>query len=164
MIFDSQTTHIYLADTLEHWYNDFFTSLNTMLQQCKVPVQRIKGTADIWARDYMPIQVREDKFVQFNFDPDYLKKKNRRKYKTDTDKVLQNFDLPIEYSNLIVDGVNVVKGMDWVIMTRKVFKENKHIPEKDITEQLEELFEGNSDKISKLYHSIINWFKVKFTF
>ena len=54
MVLDSQTTHIYLADTLENQYNEFFTSLNVILQQSKVPMERIQGTADIWARDDMP--------------------------------------------------------------------------------------------------------------
>ena len=142
MITDAETTHIYLADTLEKDFNDFFTPLNVILQQCKVPMERLRGTADAWARDYMPIQVRKDKFVQFNFDLDCLNKKGWRHLKTDTKEVLKNYDLPITKSDLIVDGGNVIKGKNWVIMTRKAIEDNEDkYSGKEINRQLEELFE-----------------------
>lgn len=29
-------------------------------------------TKDIWVRDFMPIQVRAGKFIEYRYDPDYL--------------------------------------------------------------------------------------------
>ena len=38
-----------------------------------VPIEVIPGTADIWCRDYMPIQLDQDRFCQFVYAPDYLR-------------------------------------------------------------------------------------------
>ena len=42
------------------------------LEHHGIPLRTIPGTQDIWCRDYMPIQVAEDRFVQFRYAPDYL--------------------------------------------------------------------------------------------
>ena len=38
----------------------------------------LQGTKDIWAVDYMPVQIQDDEFVQFVYNPDYLQSKKWR--------------------------------------------------------------------------------------
>ena len=45
----------------------------TILKKHDVEYRLLKGTKDIWCRDYMPIQTESGKLVQFRYDPSYLK-------------------------------------------------------------------------------------------
>jgi agmatine deiminase len=38
----------------------------------KVPITYLQNTKDIWARDYMPVKIREGAYVQFTYNPTYL--------------------------------------------------------------------------------------------
>lgn len=42
--------------------------------------------------------------------------------------------------DIILDGGNIIKGGNWVILTEKVFKENKHIEKSILLNQIEKLF------------------------
>ena len=78
MIADYETNVVYVADTLERRFPDVFQGLKLNLESRGIPLRVIPGTLDIWCRDYMPIQVAEQRFVQFRYAPDYLTGKYRR--------------------------------------------------------------------------------------
>jgi hypothetical protein len=61
---------LFLSDLLETDEPALFASLRSVLQG--VPTDIIRGTHDIWCRDFMPFQLDEDTFCQFVYDPDYL--------------------------------------------------------------------------------------------
>ena len=94
----------------------------------------------IWARDYMPVQVNNDKFVKFNYNPDYLR--NYPQYKPDTSKMISGLDIKVINSNLVVDGRNIISCGDKVIMTDKVFMENVHVNRTMLVDTLSHLFEA----------------------
>lgn len=105
----------------------------------------LKNTSDIWIRDYMPIQIDEKTFVTYEYKPDYLCCEERHKYITNrfsspvkiksnkeiyTNK--EELELPLYQPNvtirechLILDGGNVVVCGDMIILTDKVFIENR---------------------------------------
>lgn len=94
----------------------------------------------IWARDYMPVQVNNDKFVKFNYNPDYLR--NYPQYKPDTSKMISGLDIKVINSDLVVDGGNIISCGDKVIMTDKVFMENVHVNRTMLVDTLSHLFEA----------------------
>jgi len=94
----------------------------------------------IWARDYMPVQVSETKFVKFNYTPDYLR--NVPEYKPDTSAILSELGLTVIDSDLVIDGGNVVSCGDKVIMTDKIFSENPQYSHNRLIEELTELLEA----------------------
>ena len=95
----------------------------------------------MWAVDYMPVQIRKDKFVQFTYNPDYLRKEIKwRKTISDADAICKQINVSPEKTDILVDGGNVVRGRDKVIMTDKVFIENPSISRTDLIRQLEKLF------------------------
>jgi hypothetical protein len=49
----------------------------------------IEGTKDIWIRDYMPIQLSDDKFLVYKYDPDYLKDSGKE-YLTDSQSIYKS--------------------------------------------------------------------------
>jgi agmatine deiminase len=141
MVIDKETDLLYLANTLPGRHTEFYTQFIQTLTELEVPVRLISRTADIWARDYMPIQKREDSFIQFTYDPDYLQSKKWRSSITDVDAVIQQMVLRVEKSSIKLDGGNVVKEKDKVILCDKIFKENPTITPNKLIKALEQILE-----------------------
>lgn len=138
MITDNQTNKVYFSKRLT-WYK-CWPNLKEILTDAKIEFDLLENTRDKWARDYMPIQVEKDKFVSYVYDPDYLQE--------DKNSITMWKDIPnlppmpeIIETQLKIDGGNVIKCSDKVIMTDKVFLENRlQFTEKEILEELERLF------------------------
>lgn len=140
MITDGQTNFLYLADSLMTKYPGFYKRFETLVRQHQVPLDIINVTKDLWAVDYMPIQVAEKRFVQFSYNPDYLR--NSLKWQstlTNVDEVCALLNIQPIKSNIILDGGNIVRTNDKVIMCDKVFRENPEYKTKDLIRKLEEL-------------------------
>lgn len=92
MITDSQTNFVFIADTLSAKYPEFAKEFVSKLEQAKIPFDVLPKTKDVWAVDYMPIQVSENKFVRFTYKPDYListKKNGQGQFQTLIQFVIQ---------------------------------------------------------------------------
>lgn len=125
---------VYLSLELAFNYVEFLNSISDVLHENMIRLQFISPTNDIWCRDYMPIPVSKDKFVQFVYDPDYLKGKDH--LKTDPWAVTKSFDFSPIRSELIIDGGNVIKNGKTVIMTEKIFTENRNWSKPDLIKQI----------------------------
>lgn len=146
MISDSRTNTIYLSDLLrtDKKYSETYNDLTKVLSSIGMQIEFLNKTKDIWARDYMPIQVSREKFIEFRFDPDYLQGsgRERRELKTYPDIVCDNMGLRTVKTDIILDGGNVVKSDNAVILTDKVIKENKRTYDhNELIQRLEVLFE-----------------------
>ena len=140
MITDNLTNELFLAITLKKpRYATFLANFEKILSENNFQVSFLQSTKDIWARDYMPIQLNPDSFIQFKYDPDYLKFKSYRHLLSNQDDICSKLNLHINKSDLVVDGGNVVKGSTKVIMCDKVFHENPNVPEKTLIETLQTL-------------------------
>lgn len=141
MVTDRLTDTVYFSE----WaLKDFPVPINNickLLDKHGIKYGFLHHTKDYWCRDYMPIQVNETKFVQYAYAPDYLQNKKDRRYITDPTATLHDLNTPTVKTNLIIDGGNVIKCPDKVIMTEKVFCENKNIPSNKVIAMLEQLFE-----------------------
>lgn len=157
MISDNETNFLYLADKLKNEkYSAFLNRFEKVLIENYIPYQFLLNTKDIWAVDYMPVQINIDKFIQFNYNPDYLQSKTQRKTISDVDSICKSINvLPLK-SKIIVDGGNVVRTSNKVIMCDKVFNENPDIPEKELIKQLR-----NTLEIDNLF--FLPWDKSDFT-
>jgi agmatine deiminase len=141
MITDIQTNFLFLADTIVEKHPMFYRQFETVLKECGISFGVLPGTRDIWARDYMPIQVTADKFVQFVYNPDYLKDEYGQKIISDTDSICKKIGIAPVKSSIKVDGGNVVRSSNKVIMCDKVFLENPQISEKQLIKELQEQLE-----------------------
>ena len=146
MIADNQTNILYLADTLPKNYSNFYKKFEKLLKANKVNFQLLENTKDVWAVDYMPIQISEKEFVRFTYNPKYLQTQKYRKTISDTDSICNVLNIETIKSDLIIDGGNVTKTTDKVIMTDRVFLDNPSIEKKVLIKQLENYF-----KIDKLF-------------
>lgn len=92
----------------------------------------------------MPIQADGKHFVFYNYNPDYLQKPYYKRTITDVNLIVNIDSLRQEKwtdLNLVMDGGNVVKCGDKIIMTEKVFAENKDKKRYDVIRLLEDTFQ-----------------------
>ena len=128
-----------------------------MLNRNNINFELLPCTNNIWAVDFMPIQISEHRFIQFNYKPDYL-----NAYPEDipsVDKIvgkINKYKWSISKSDLRLDGGNISCIDGKIIMCDKVFSENKFIPEKQLICQLK-----NSLEIDSLI--FVPWNKYDFT-
>lgn len=142
MITDKQTNFLYLADSLRTNFPTFYQAFEKLLKESNVEFALLPDTKDIWAVDYMPIQVSDNRFVQFKYNPDYLRNSQIwSKTISDTNKICDAKGIKRESSSIILDGGNVIKGNNTVIMCDKVFRENPGISKSKLIVELHELFE-----------------------
>ncbi len=146
MIPDIITNQLYLADCLPKKQPEFFHRFEIVLNRCNIPFQFLPNTKDIWAVDYMPIQINKSKFIQFTYNPDYLEGKKYQKTISDVESICKSIGIAAQKSDLLIDGGNISRTKEKVLMCDKVFHENKHISEKSLIKQLKDLFE-----VDKLY-------------
>jgi agmatine deiminase len=143
MIADWQTNRIYFSSRLKKDYPTSYANIEKILQDLNIKAHYLTDTRDIWARDYMPIQIQNDKFIEYRYDPDYLqgKRKGYRDVKTYPDLVCNRNNLPKTIkSDLILDGGNVVKSENCIILTDKVAIENRLLKSETVN-QLKKTFE-----------------------
>jgi len=152
MITDRQTNFLYLADSLPKDYPEFFKSFESVLKECNIPFDWLPNTKDIWAVDYMPIQTRENEFIQFRYEPDYLMDSEENKATiSDVDAICKAIGIKPIKSNINLDGGNVVQWNDKAILCNKIFKENGIGEDEDGDELVEELTEYFNIKEENLH-------------
>lgn len=117
-----------LRDAIKRWADSHGISVKTL-----------RNTKDIWARDYMPVQIAENRYIFGKYDPDYVEEK---KYLTDwTDGVkADGLDvkdickefIPLTFNDgtpVITDGGNFIKAytdhqVPCLICCDKIIQEN----------------------------------------
>lgn len=123
MIADHQTNTVFVADTLEPQFPEVFHGLKAILDRHGIPLGIIPGTRSVWCRDYMPIQVTENRFVQFRYAPDYLTGKYRHlRADGEIGPTLALIENCVR-SEIVLDGGNIVAWGDRAIVTDKIFGE-----------------------------------------
>jgi agmatine deiminase len=140
MITDAESDFLFLSDKLKARAG-FYHELTTTLNANNIAFACLPQTKDIWAVDYMPVQVHRETFVQFRYDPDYLRGKKWISTKTNPQKVTNCLGINTIQSRIVLDGGNLIKGKGWVILTNKIFDENPSTDRLVLLNELEKLFE-----------------------
>jgi agmatine/peptidylarginine deiminase len=148
MIPDWQTNKIYFSELLSSRFPVVWNEIIEILNPIDGIVELLPKTKDIWARDYMPIQVSDIKYIEYRYDPDYLQgdsdEKETRELKTYPDIVCDTIGLSTKKSDIILDGGNLVKSSDCIILTDKIVWENRRTYSKNnLIKILHETFEVN---------------------
>jgi agmatine deiminase len=146
MITDSQTNFLYLADTLQIKYPEFYKRFVNVLNDCEIKFDFLAQTKDVWAVDYMPIQIGLNKFIRFVYNPSYLQAKKYLKTISDVDLICKSIGIETSKSDIIIDGGNITRWTNKVIMTERVFKDNPTYERKQLIKELYELL-----KVDRIY-------------
>jgi agmatine deiminase len=126
MIADYQTNTVYISNLVPEDFPKHFNELTQIIESAGYQIKLLAETYDYYCRDYMPVQVFGNDFVQFIFRLKAYFEPHQ--YSEITNPVivgLMNNLHPPRYSPLILDGGNVIKAKDKVIVTERVFKDNK---------------------------------------
>lgn len=133
---------VYLSALLKTKYPDTCEKLIQILEKHHVKYGFLEGTKDIWCRDYMPIQTKSGKFIQFKYEPSYLKKDNEwDESRSDVEEVCKLNDIDAEPSDINLDGGNVLLCDDRAIISDRVFSENKDWNREKLVSELSRLLE-----------------------
>jgi len=153
MITDQETNFVYFSELFKQKFEHEYSEITSILTKHRVGFDTLLETKDIWCRDYMPIQISETEFIEYRYDPDYLQTTKYRKLKSYPDLVCNKIGLKTIKSDLIIDGGNVIKSKNGIILTDKIISENKEFYSQN---QLKEILKitFNVDKIT-----IIPWDK-----
>lgn len=127
---------VYISDRLPALHPAIVADLRSSLGS---RLRMISGTQDIWCRDFMPIQLGPDRFVQFRYAPDYLK--DDPQLRTDDGARLLDLAKDAVRSRLFVDGGNVVRLGHTAILTDKVFSENPRFSRRRVEDELRRVLE-----------------------
>jgi hypothetical protein len=128
LLHDKNTNVVFLSpclNTKKYGNPKFYKELMTILKEMGIETRELKCTRDYWARDYMPIQLGENDFLKYHYYPDYLINKDDIDSITDVSKVISGMGINCRSTNLIIDGGNMVPCGPYIVMTDKVFSENR---------------------------------------
>ena len=133
---------VYLSALLKTKYPDTCERLIRIFDKHHVKYGFLEGTKDIWCRDYMPIQTKSGKFIQFKYEPSYLKNDNGwDESRSDVEEVCKLNDIDAEPSDINLDGGNVLLCDDRAIISDRVFSENKDWNREKLVSELSRLLE-----------------------
>lgn len=140
MIQDSQMNRVYLSGLLPEKACQTHQNLKTILEEWNVETHYLDNTNDIWCRDYMPVQVGKDRFQHIYYHPDYLR--GNRDLETYYWYAIKDLGITVDttINSIIVDGGNVVRCGNKVVMTAKVLEENPQYMPFDLLAKLEMAF------------------------
>ena len=131
LITDELTNKVYFSQRIK-WYK-CWGDIENALTDNDISYALLPDTKDIWVRDFMPVQTDKNRFVGYCYKPDYLEKYPNLR----TDDATRCYDFnkaEYVYLNLKIDGGNIIKCDDKVIMTDKVFRENEPLTKDAVTE------------------------------
>ena len=128
LMHDEDTNMVFISPWLKdknEGHPEFYQHLKDVFNEIGIEFKELKSTNDYWARDYMPIQLGKDEFFNYHYYPNYLVNMDDIETITDATKVLRGTGISCRSTNLIIDGGNMVPCGPYIVMTDKVFSENR---------------------------------------
>lgn len=133
---------VYMSELLKTKYPQTCNSLTQILERHGVRYAFLKGTNDIWCRDYMPVQIESGKLIQFKYEPSYLMgNKEWEESRSDVKKVCKLNNINAQDSDINLDGGNVLICDGRAIISDRVFSENPNKNKEELVNELSKLLE-----------------------
>jgi agmatine deiminase len=126
------------------WFSSLFkerfevtvSEIERILTGQKIIFNFLKETNDIWCRDYLPVYDGNGGYVQFKFDPGYLKYEKYRHLVTNPYPLHKQLNITPAISILVIDGGNIVRLGKTIVITDAVKKDNPAWSEEEIVNEL----------------------------
>ena len=133
---------VYMSELLMDRYPETCQNLISILEKHKTNYLFLKGTKDIWCRDYMPVRIESGKLIQFRYEPSYLKGKPEwEESRSDVKEVCRLNGISAQFSDINLDGGNVLICGGRAIVSDRVFPENPDIDRDSLVASLSQLLE-----------------------
>lgn len=134
--------NVFMSELLMRRHPDTCKNLIKILEKHHVNYSFIKGTKDIWCRDYMPVQTESGKLIQFTYNPSYLKgKKEWEESRSDVKEICKLNNIDATFSDINLDGGNVLICDGRAIISDRVFSENPTKDKDSFVNELSKLLE-----------------------
>lgn len=160
-ITEDRTNKVYLSSLIDKATGDLDEETRGLVKkriaQFAPSCELLYNTMDVWARDYMPIQLTKDVYLGYTYMPDYLKEEyqeyatNWQLHHVHTQKQLRDdkkWGFKVVQMPIILDGGNVIKaiveGKPCIIMCDKVLAEN-NVTDEDFCNWWDEWWSENFD-------------------
>lgn len=136
LLTDIDSNIVYFSE----WVTDFayYDEITEKLAKHEIKYNLLPHTKDYWVRDFMPIQISDSEFIQYKYNPNYLQKEHH--HITNSDRPCAHLGISTTKIDLVLDGGNIIKCSDCIIMTDKVFIENSHLSKIQLIKILEDSF------------------------
>ena len=132
---------VYLSELLATRHPETCKRLTDILDRHNIPFAFLKGTKDIWCRDYMPVETPSGKLIQFRYDPSYLRDSKYADSRSDMTYVDDVNGFKPVFSDINLDGGNVVMYGNKAIITDRIFTENPDRSREELLTELSRLLE-----------------------
>ena len=170
-ITDDRTDKVYISSLIDTVSGalDINTrsALKTSISKFSRNSEPLYNTMDVWARDYMPIQLTHDVYLSFTYKPDYLQDYPNCVTNWQLHRVHaahDSFGFKVVQMPLILDGGNVVKalveGKPCLIMCKKVLDEN-NLSDEDFDNWWKQWWKDNFDG-TEMEYVLLPWEGEKF--
>jgi agmatine deiminase len=148
MIAEWETNCVYLPGQLPTSHPMVWEGLERALKDHEIEVHLLHGAKDIWLRDFLPIQITDESFLKFRYEPDYLRDHENLRTEESFCRSIPHLH---EYrsSEINLDGGNIVASKSRVILTDKIFKANPGRKKREIRQILENSFRAECIFIPK---------------
>ena len=170
-ITDDRTDKVYISSLIDTVSGalDINTrsALKTSILKFSRNCEPLYNTMDVWARDYMPIQLTLDVYLSFTYKPDYLQDYPNCVTNWQLHRVHaahESLSFKVVQMPLILDGGNVVKavvkGKPCLILCKKVLDEN-NLSEEDFDNWWKQWWNDNFDG-TEMEYVLLPWEGEKF--
>lgn len=132
---------VYLSALMASRYPETCRRLTEILDRHNVAFAFLNGTKDIWCRDFMPVQAPSGRLIQFRYDPSYLRDSRYSDSRSDVRHVDDANNIKPIFSDINLDGGNVVMYGNKAIITDRVFSENPDWTKETLLSELSKLLE-----------------------
>ena len=142
VIIPSREQTVYLSGLLKSEYPETCNRFIKILEKHYVKYAFLEGTKDIWCRDYMPVQTPSGKLIQFTYNPSYLRgNKEWEDSRSDVKEVCRLNNIEALFSDINLDGGNVLICDDRAIISDRIFSENPNRDKDELVKELTKLLE-----------------------
>lgn len=142
MIPDHKTNLVYFSSLIQTLYKPEWARIESILKKHQIRYRFLHGTKSIWCRDYMPIPVVENDYVQFQYNSTYIREKKYIEEKTIPEEVAEWQSFKIRSTEIILDGGNVVRSKDKVIISDRVYSDNRKWSRPLLVKEIEKLLQA----------------------
>lgn len=132
---------VYISALLASKYPEACSRLTEILKKYNISFDFLKGTKDIWCRDYMPVQTPSGKLIQFRYEPSYLKDPKYSESRSDVKYIDALNNISPILSDINLDGGNVVMFGNKAIITDRIFSENPDWSKDSLKAELAKILE-----------------------
>ena len=133
---------VYMSALLKEKYPKTCENLIAILKKHHVNYAFLKGTKDIWCRDYMPVRLESGKLIQFRYEPNYLMEDSKYEaIRSDVHEVCRQNNIKAQDSDINLDGGNVLICDGRAIISDRIFAENKDKEPESLKKELTQLLE-----------------------